>query len=460
MSEPYAIEVEHVSKKFARSLKRAMWYGLSDMAAMTLVPKRWQSPHRDARLADATRDSALTQNPTPVVRDEDLRESEFWALRDVTFNLKPGESLGLLGANGAGKSTLFSILSGIYAPTHGRALYRGRLQALIALGAGFHPSLSGRENVYINAAILGLRQKEIDAIYEQIVDFSGIGDFLDAPIRSYSSGMVVRLAFSIAVHLDPDILLIDEVLAVGDAAFQLKCAKFARGLVNSGKTIVVVSHNMLIIHMMCQQAIWLDHGRVMQQGPTHTVSREYQRFMLQQGAAEGDSGKIGAGRFSAIVLGTVWLDKEGRPCERLTWGHPHVLAIDVEVTHDIDCARFWVSVAAVGKESDILGASMFNDGHFVRLKRGRRRVLLRWHALPLSDGNLFQVSLGIRDWSGQVMLSDSYASQFVEVSEHGILYEGTKGALVASHGHSSLIAVPYVWETSEGVELKLTGEAV
>ncbi len=432
MSNEVAIEVSHLSKKFARSLKRAMWYGLSDMAALTLVPQRWRSPHRAARMADATREAALVGQASDLGSPTSsslppLRPTEFWALQDVSFRLHEGDSLGLLGANGAGKSTMFSILSGIYAPTHGSAVIHGRLQALIALGAGFHPSLSGRENVYINAAILGLREKEVDLIYDRIVDFAGIGDFMHAPIKNYSSGMVVRLAFSIAVHLDPDILLIDEVLAVGDAAFQLKCAQYARNLVSSGKTLVVVSHNMLIVQMMCRRALWLDHGRMVQEGDTHEVAQAYQRFMILQAAKEGAKTGGPTGRFAAIILGSEWLDGEGRPCTSLTWGRPHALAIDVEAQHDLECARIWLEVMAVGKESGVIGVSMYDDGHYLNIKKGRRRIIIRWDALPLAQDNLFQVVAGLRDWTGQVMLADSYASKFFEVQKHGILFKGELG---------------------------------
>lgn len=457
MPEEFSIKVEGVSKKFARSLKRAMWYGLSDMMALTLLPQSRRSPDLDTRITDARAKRPTAGGGGAAAFESELRPSEFWALRDISFTLKPGESLGLLGANGAGKSTLFSILSGIYSPTYGRALYRGQLQALIALGAGFHPALSGRENVYINGAILGLRQKELDAIYDQIVDFAGIADFMDAPIRSYSSGMVVRLAFSIAVHLDPDVLLIDEVLAVGDASFQLKCARFARTLTNSGKTLVVVSHNMLIIQMMCRQALWLDRGRMIKMGDTHEVSKDYQRYMLERDAAEASSEKkSSSATFSALILGVEWLDAEGRRCDRLAWGRPHSLAIDFEAFAEIDCARLWLQIGAVGKEGSIIAASMFSDGHYMKIKKGRRRVVARLDALPLAQDNLYQVSVGIRDWSGHVMLSDSYASNYYSVNEHGILYRGGLGSNTASHGTSPLIAVPYEWIGTEGVDLSRT----
>lgn len=454
MPEEFSIKVEGVSKKFARSLKRAMWYGLSDMMALTLLPQSRRSPDLDTRITDARAKRPTAGGGGAAAFESELRPSEFWALRDISFTLKPGESLGLLGANGAGKSTLFSILSGIYSPTYGRALYRGQLQALIALGAGFHPALSGRENVYINGAILGLRQKELDAIYDQIVDFAGIADFMDAPIRSYSSGMVVRLAFSIAVHLDPDILLIDEVLAVGDAAFQLKCARYARELINSGKTLVVVSHNMLIIQMMCRRALWLDHGSMMLEGDVHEVSKQYNRYMMEKAASENarvDKGN--ATRFAAAIIGTQWLDAEGSPCERLTWGRAHTLAIDLEVAQDIDCARIWMSISAVGKESGIIAASMFDDGHFLQIEEGRRRILVSWDALPLAQNNLYQVTLGLRDWSGQLMLSDSYASPLFEVNPHGLMYRDVFGSPPRMERAISVVAVPYSWEATAGVRI-------
>ncbi|HMO04538.1 MAG TPA: polysaccharide ABC transporter ATP-binding protein [Kiritimatiellia bacterium] len=492
---PPAIIVNDVSKKFARSLKRGMIYGLSDMARMALVPRRWQSEGAEARMRDAGNEmretscgmrdasSASTESesdsavpgslianpgsriPTPASRIADpesrishpvteaqLRPTEFWALRNVSFTLQPGESVGLLGANGAGKSTLFSVLSGIYAPTYGKVSYRGRLQALIALGAGFHPSLSGRENLYINAAILGLKEKEVSAIYENIVDFSGIGSFIDAPIKNYSSGMIVRLAFSIAVHLDPDILLIDEVLAVGDAAFQLKCAKYARELVNSGKTIVVVSHNMLIIQMMCRRSIWMDHGTILQDGDTHQVTRDYQQFMLMKSAEEKTKSIDSGVRFAAMILQVEWLDAEGRPCPKLTWGKPHQLAIEFEAHEAIEQARFWVEVSAVGKEGLVMGVSMYDDGHYLDIKPGRHRLLVHWDHLPLAQENLYQVCVGVRDWSGQIMLADSFASRLFEVNHHGPLCAG-EPAGQTSRLLTPLVAAPYRWTANDGMQL-------
>ncbi|HIP72872.1 MAG TPA: ABC transporter ATP-binding protein, partial [Anaerolineae bacterium] len=189
------VNVENVSKKFCRNLKRSLWYGVKDVGAEMFG-----------------RGSERIE----------LRSQEFWAVKDVSFQLKRGETLGLIGHNGAGKTTMLRMLNGLIKPDTGRITVRGRIQALIALGAGFNPVLTGRENIYVNASVLGISKAETDRRFDQIVDFSGIEEFIDTPVQSYSSGMVVRLGFSIAAHLEPDILLVDEVLAVGDLAFKTK----------------------------------------------------------------------------------------------------------------------------------------------------------------------------------------------------------------------------------------------
>ncbi len=443
---PPAIIVDDVSKKFARSLKRGMIYGLTDMARMALIPRHWRSEGFDARMQDET---SPIPNPAPRIPHPasrtTLRPTEFWALRNVSFTVEQGETLALLGANGAGKSTLFSVLSGIYAPTLGQVSFRGRLQALIALGAGFHPALTGRENLYINAAILGMREKEVNAIYDSILDFAGIGPFIDAPIRNYSSGMLVRLAFSVAIHLDPDVLLIDEVLAVGDAAFQMKCARFTRELSNSGKTIVVVSHNMLIIQMMCQRAIWLEKGQIRAEGDTHVITRDYQKHMLAQSAG-GDLKTTTSSRSTpAAILGTRWLNEDGAPCEKLAWGKRHTLEIEVEVREDIGCARLWVTISAIGKEGGVMGASMYDDGHYVKLSKGQHCLSVTWESIPLADNNTFQVTAGMRDWSGHVVLCDSYASPQFEIEPHGSMCTQETTSPPAMPTQSPLVTGPYRW---------------
>ncbi len=224
MSDDVLIRAEGVSRKFCRDLKRSLWYGvqdtLGDLVGLDSAARRFGA-------------------------------DEFWAVDDVSFELRRGECLGLIGGNGAGKTTLLKMLNGLIKPDRGRIEMRGRVGALIALGAGFNPVLTGRENIYVNGAVLGLSKREIDAKYDEIVDFADIGEFIDAPVQSYSSGMQVRLGFAVAVAVRPDILLLDEVLAVGDVNFQAKCFNTLASFRRQGTAFMLVSHNM---HMMAATA--------------------------------------------------------------------------------------------------------------------------------------------------------------------------------------------------------------
>lgn len=210
-----------------------------------------------------------------------LKNQEFWAVQDVSFSVKPGEVIGIMGPNGAGKSTILKLLSRIMNPTRGSMAIRGRLSALIEVTAGFHPELTGRENVYLNGTILGMKKKEIDAKFGAIVDFSGVGEFIDTPVKRYSSGMYSRLGFSVAAHMDPDILLVDEVLSVGDIAFQAKCAQKMRELMSSGATIVLVSHNLSLVQSLCRRLVLLDHGKVLRDGHTDDVLPYYENLVFK-----------------------------------------------------------------------------------------------------------------------------------------------------------------------------------
>ena len=210
---------------------------------------------------------------------------EFWALKDVNFEIKEGEVVGIIGRNGAGKSTLLKILSRITEPTAGRVLLRGRVGSLLEVGTGFHPELTGRENIYLNGAILGMTRREIAKKFDEIVAFAEVERFLDTPVKRYSSGMYVRLAFAVAAHLEPDILIVDEVLAVGDAEFQKKClGKMDDVSRREGRTVLFVSHNMGVIGKLCPSTVWLDRGSIRQNGKTAAVIREY----LSQGALNSD----------------------------------------------------------------------------------------------------------------------------------------------------------------------------
>ncbi len=201
--------------------------------------------------------------------------NQFWALRDINFEVQPGEVLGVIGRNGAGKSTLLKILSRITAPTRGRVTVQGRMASLLEVGTGFHPELSGRENIYLNATILGMTQKEVDRKFDAIVDFSGVEKFLDTPVKRYSSGMYVRLAFAVAAHVEADILLVDEVLAVGDAEFQRRCLGKMKEVANTGRAVVFVSHNFFVMRNLCSTGLLLRNGAVAETGSISNVLESY-----------------------------------------------------------------------------------------------------------------------------------------------------------------------------------------
>jgi lipopolysaccharide transport system ATP-binding protein len=233
MDNDVVIKLEHVSKKYCKNIKDSMIYGLTDIGRNLVGLKS---------------------------RAEQLRKNEFWAVNDVSLEIKRGESFGFIGANGSGKTTLLKMLNGIFWPDKGRITVNGRVGALIAVGAGFHPMLTGRENVHINGAILGMSKKEVDQKFDDIVAFADIGDFLDAPVKHYSSGMYVRLGFAIAVHSDSDILLIDEVLAVGDKDFQVKCYQKMNEIRKKGTTIILVAHNEYTIREYTTRCLYLQNG--------------------------------------------------------------------------------------------------------------------------------------------------------------------------------------------------------
>jgi lipopolysaccharide transport system ATP-binding protein len=221
------------------------------------------------------RDSMTRTAARVVGRAQSHEREEIWALRDVSFAVREGEVLGVIGRNGAGKSTLLKLLTRITAPTSGKAIIRGRVGSLLEVGTGFNPELTGRENVFLNGSILGMKRREIQRKFDDIVEFSGIEKFIDTPVKRYSSGMSVRLAFSVAAHLEPEILLVDEVLAVGDAEFQQRCLGRMEDFSGTGRTVLFVSHNMQTVNQLCERTIWLDGGRIVEDGEPSRVITHY-----------------------------------------------------------------------------------------------------------------------------------------------------------------------------------------
>lgn len=236
---------------------------------------RVQNVSKSFRLGSGVRGRLnLTERLTLFFRPQ-TPVNEFWALKDVSFELQRGEAIGIIGRNGAGKSTLLKVLSRIVEPTTGRVEIRGRLGSLLEVGTGFHPELTGRENVYLNGSVLGMRRAEIARKFDEIVAFSGVEQFLDTPVKRYSSGMYVRLAFAVAAHLEPEILVVDEVLAVGDAEFQKKCVEKMRSVSRTGRTVLLVSHNLALVENLCNRALTLRQGRAIGFGPASEQVREY-----------------------------------------------------------------------------------------------------------------------------------------------------------------------------------------
>jgi ABC-2 type transport system ATP-binding protein/lipopolysaccharide transport system ATP-binding protein len=267
-----------------------------------------------------------------LVRGRGKSDGEFWALRNVSFDVPRGTTFGLVGHNGSGKSTMLKLLAGVHRPTSGSVVADGRVSALLELGAGFHGELTGRENIYLNASILGLSKKQIDASVERIIDFSGIGDFIDTPVKVYSSGMYVRLGFSIAVTVDPEILIVDEIIAVGDEEFQRKCFDYLFELRRKGTTIVLVSHSLGLVQDLCDGAAWLDHGRVKAVGTSRDVVQEYvdavnDREAAQRGQQNGAEpetleghARIGSGEVR--VERVEYFDRTGQPASVVVAGEP------------------------------------------------------------------------------------------------------------------------------------------
>jgi ABC-type polysaccharide/polyol phosphate transport system ATPase subunit len=325
------VKVEGVSKRFCRTLKRSMWYGVEDIFADL-------NPFGGNRSSVKTFEECAARVSSPMSNSsrngQDLRPDEFWAVNNVSFELRRGECLGLIGRNGAGKTTLLKMLNGLIKPDHGRIEIRGRVGALIALGAGFNPILTGRENIYANGSVLGLSKKEIENKFDEIVDFSGLQEFIDMPVQSYSTGMQVRLGFAVATAIESNVLLIDEVLAVGDASFQTKCINVIKGLQKRGVAIILVSHDMHNILRYCQSGLYLNHGHVAAAGPIYAVAAEYRQ---NQDAVAGEldvSHPMYSGHVPVVKdfeLGKVYaLDCAGRRREALVANHPVIFALPVK----------------------------------------------------------------------------------------------------------------------------------
>ncbi|MBI5863785.1 MAG: ABC transporter ATP-binding protein [Planctomycetes bacterium] len=332
---------------------------------------------------------------------------EFWALRGVSLEVRRGETVGIVGRNGSGKSTLLQIIAGTLAPTEGEAIVNGRVSALLELGSGFNPEFTGRENVYMNGVILGLSRREIDERFGAIAAFADIGEFLEQPIKTYSSGMMMRLAFSVATCVDPDILIVDEALSVGDAAFQAKCLRRIRQLRESGATVLLVTHDNSLVERMCDRALLLDRGQAAACGDAKAVSQEYYRRVRELERAEflaatGDSAagqqpdetpdgaldpivqprgsRLGDGR--AEITGFAIFDHENRRTRSLSARKPCRFEVGVRALAPLECPHIGAALRDVHGTVLIGGHTLFDANDLGRLERGDEvRVAF---TLPLS----------------------------------------------------------------------------
>lgn len=369
------VQVEHVSKKY-------------------LLGERLNA--RESLNAAAAR----------VFRRRQRVGGELWSLRDVSFNLRDGESLGIIGRNGAGKSTILKILAGITAPTIGESRTRGRVAALLEVGTGFHPELTGRENIFLNGAILGMSRQDIKRRFAQIVDFSGVERFLDTPVKRYSSGMYLRLAFAVAAHLEPDVLVVDEILAVGDAEFQRKCIGRMEEAEQEGRTLIFVSHDLGTLTKLCMRSLWLESGAVRDAGETPTIVRDY--------LASGLFGTPGTTPLASAVaaLYGVRVVPEGADANSvLMRGDRLRIEVDFEVTDPVPGLDLAISVTAEGGTRVL--DELVSDSGIGRLARGAFRATLA--VPPLL--NIGEFSVGV--WFGTSYEDFLYEPAAATFSLHG-----------------------------------------
>ena len=360
------ISAQGVSKKFCRDLKRSLAYGVGDISKELL---------------------GLRGN-----ENNKLRKKEFWALQDVNFKIRRGEALGLIGKNGSGKSTLLRILAGLIKPDIGTVEIMGRVAPLIALGAGFNPVLTGRENIYANMSILGLTKDEIDEQFDEVVDFAEIGESIDSPVQSYSSGMAARLGFSCAVHTNPDILLIDEVLAVGDIKFRAKCNRKLHKLRSQGTSFVLVSHQAQSMLNVCDSAIYLSQGKLISRGQIVEVLTRYEQELFAENGEENIFGDFQINSTTQIVDAGItsifFSDRIGTKIESPQTGSPAYLNISCISRKKIENIGLVLDIQEIaGEGENTLVLSSFNDGHSYSLDVGDNKFRLWLPYLGLKPGN-------------------------------------------------------------------------
>lgn len=350
------VSVENLSKKFCRNLKKSLLYGVRDIAAELIGSGR---------------------------KSDVLREQEFWALRDIEFQLRRGEALGLVGANGAGKSTLLRVISGLIHPDTGSVKIRGRVAPLIALGAGFNPILTGRENIYANMSILGLPTREIEERFDDVVEFAEIADAIDAPVQTYSSGMAARLGFACAAHINPDILLIDEVLAVGDVKFKIKCHRRLAELRETGTAFILVSHNSHSLLNVCDRSIYLKKGQLISSGETESVIRYYEEDLCLSGTDKATGAMVLPPKSHEESMGlditqVCFKDEAGNILESVNSGEPACLSVECQSSGYFENANLGFLLTGLGGDREyVLYLTTASDNQLLDISPGRVEIQMQ-----------------------------------------------------------------------------------
>lgn len=363
------LSVEGVSKKFCRDLKRSLLYGMQDIASdLTGIRKK----------------------------SDRLRKNEFWALDNVSFQLKKGEALGLIGKNGSGKSTLLRIIAGLIKPDLGTVKVTGRVAPLIALGAGFNPILTGRENIYANMSILGLSTKEIDERLDDVLEFAEIGDAVNAPVQTYSSGMAARLGFACAIHTEPDILLIDEVLAVGDIRFRQKCFQKLGKMRKNGTSFVLVSHNSQSFFTVCKSAIHISQGKILGKGSVETIIRQYEEELFNTNASpkKANSSKAYYQKDSNLksssnleILELYFENNHGKVIDSLLTGEDTYLKIRCNCHEKVEKATVYLLIGQISGENEVtLSIDSIAQNKSIDLPPGDNEIYVKFCNLGLRPG--------------------------------------------------------------------------
>jgi homopolymeric O-antigen transport system ATP-binding protein len=396
------------------------------LAALELdhVSKRFSIGHR-AGFLDALRRRARTRG-------------ELWALRDVSMRLEQGESVGLIGHNGAGKTTLLKLLAGITRPTRGQVHTIGRVASLINLGAGFHPELTGRENIYLNGVILGLSRREVKERFEHIVEFADLGPFIDTPLKRYSSGMYARLGFAVAAHVDPDVLLVDEVLSVGDVAFQDRSIRKMLSFRDAGRAILFVSHNLSAVEMMCQRVIWLDHGSIRLAGPTAEVVRAYLDAVdeaLIEGAGLSDG--VQAVEEPLVVTEVGVHDGQARLSTEFEFGDPMRVKLHALARQDVQAVQ--CSVTVRGDYGPLFTAT---SATFPSWRRGPHELECAFESLPLLPG-LYRVEVQVRHAGSAAWAVPQTLAAFRIRTDLSAF--GSDSLVGATKSRGGFLAVAYDW---------------